>query len=232
MHGTQRPGLRTFSRSRSAGTSRRTGFIVGLKAEARILRALGHTGVGGGTPAGAEAAAEALVAAGATELVSFGLAGGLDPALRPGDVVIPTAVLCNGERYDADPGLVRRLGGATTNTLLAGAVVAATADAKAALFQASGAAAIDLESGAVARVAQRHKLPFAVLRVICDPASRDLPPAALAALDGRGAIRAVHVLAAIARNPKQIPALIRLARDAQAAQTILRAAVRDLYRLP
>ncbi len=51
----------------------RLGVITGLEAEARLARRLGRTEPGGGTPAGAEAAAERLVAAGATALISFGL---------------------------------------------------------------------------------------------------------------------------------------------------------------
>jgi len=39
------------------------------------------------------------VAQGATALVSFGLAGGLDPALIPGAVVVPAEVMEDGQRY-------------------------------------------------------------------------------------------------------------------------------------
>jgi adenosylhomocysteine nucleosidase len=105
--------------------------------------------------------------------------------------------------------------------------VAHAAD-KARLFAATGAAVVDMESGAVAAVATAAGLPFAVLRVVCDPAGRDLPPAALVALDGDGAIAALGVLASLLRHPGQIPALLRLARDAAAARTGLRALVREV----
>ena len=50
----------------------------------------------------AAAAAEALVDAGVTALMTFGLAGGLDPALRTGSVVIPCDLLsADGARYTA-----------------------------------------------------------------------------------------------------------------------------------
>ena len=69
------------------------GFITGLTAEARIAaRCGGLLRAGGGTPAGAERAARQLVAEGAGALVSFGLAGGLDPALRPGALVVPARI--------------------------------------------------------------------------------------------------------------------------------------------
>ena len=66
-----------------------------------------------------------------------------------------------------------------------------------------------------------HGLPFAVLRVICDPAERDLPPAALAALDASGAIGLARVVRSVIGRPGQLPALLRLAADAAAARRAL-----------
>jgi adenosylhomocysteine nucleosidase len=176
---------------------------------------------GGGTPDGAAAAAAWLLDHGATGLVSFGLAGGLDPVLRPGQVVIPPVVLSGGRSYCADANLAARFGGFTPHAYLAGTVVAATAIAKHDLRASTGAQAIDLESGAVAAVAESRDVPFAVVRAICDPAERDLPPAALAALDPAGAIGLMRVLASVLRHPRQIPALFALARDAAAARRTL-----------
>ena len=80
----------------------------------------------------------------------------------------------------------------------------------------------------MARVAARHHLPFAVLRAICDPAERDLPPAALVALDQAGAIGLWRVLVSLARAPQQLPGLLALARDAAAARRALLAATRAI----
>jgi adenosylhomocysteine nucleosidase len=207
----------------------RIGFVTGLKAEAALLRNAGFmVGVGGGEPAGAQAAAQALVAKGAVCLVSFGLAGGLNPALPPGVVLVPPAVIEAGESFACDPDLLAWLGGATARPILAGAQIAVTMAQKSALFAASHADAIDLESGAVARVAAANNLPFAVLRAIADPASRSLPPAAMIALDAGGAIGFSRVLASVFANPRQIPALLALAKDAQAARKALLASVRKL----
>jgi len=191
---------------------------VGLEAEARIARRLGSVAVGGGLPAGAEAAAERLVTQGVRGLVSFGLAGGLDPGLHPGDVVVPTAVLEGDHEYAVDPTLAEALGGRMPARALAGDAVLADAAAKQAAWHRTGAAIVDLESGAVARVADRHRLPFAVLRAVCDPAARGLPPAALAALGATGRIGLGRVLASLLRQPAQLPALLLLARDAGRAR--------------
>ncbi len=96
----------------------------------------------------------------------------------------------------------------------------------------SGADAIDLESGPVANVAHQAGLPFAVLRAICDPAERNLPPAALAALDHHGVIGLRCVLASLLRNRTQFPALIILARDAYVARSALIQRVKTIRGAP
>jgi adenosylhomocysteine nucleosidase len=197
------------------------GIVVGLAAEARIARWFGDVAIGGGGPVGAAAAAESLVARGARALLSFGVAGGLDPRLEPGDIVVPAFVLDRGQVYFADAELCRALGGTTVDALLAGDAVVADADEKRLLSAHTGASAVDLESGAVARVAHRHGLPFAVLRAVCDPAHRSLPPMALAAVNGSGKIRALSVLGSIVARPRHIPALLWLARDAALARRAL-----------
>lgn len=230
----------------------RCGAVTGLRAEARIAEPLGMVAAGGGWPAGAEAAAERLVAAGATALVSFGLCGGLAPGAT--GIVVPRRVLVayasanplpqgegaatrppvkgggRGEGWAANAELSGLLGPATHESLLAGHNIARTAAEKAALFAATGASAIDLESGAVAAVAARHGLPFAVLRAVCDPAEFDLPPAALLALDAQGGIRPWRVAGSIAAEPRQIPALLALGRAAAAARAALIRRVAEVVR--
>jgi adenosylhomocysteine nucleosidase len=197
-------------------------IVTGLMAEARIAARLGcPVAAGGGTPWGAEQAAERLVAAGATSLISFGLAGGLDADFRPGALLVPIAVVEAGRIRPTNAALAERLGGWFGGMLYAGSDIAATAGQKAALARTTLCGAIDLESGAVARVAERHGLPFAVLRAICDPADRDLPPAALSALDAKGAISSLRVAGSILRRPWQIPPLIALGRDAGLARRAL-----------
>jgi adenosylhomocysteine nucleosidase len=202
------------------------GVVVGLTAEARVARRrFSHVAVGGGTVAGAEAAARGLVGQGVRGLLSFGLAGGLDPMLRPGALVVPEAVVSDGRTFPTDPGLVQAGG---SGWLLGYDVVVATAAAKRRLFVASGCRAVDLESGAVARVADEAGLPFAVVRAICDPAERDLPPAALSALSDAGAIGVLRVIGSVLARPGQVPALLALGRDAAAGRKRLVGWVRGL----
>jgi adenosylhomocysteine nucleosidase len=211
----------------------RFGIVVGLPIEARIVRHLGWpVAIGGGTAVGAEAAANILVEQGCIGLISFGLAGGLDPTLRPGALIVPSAVITGGKRYASDPNLSRMLGGSTPHLMLGADAIVASVEEKRRQRGQTGASAVDLESGAVARVAFMQNVPFAVLRAICDPAERALPPAALVALSTHGGIKPWRVLASIAAHPLQLPALLTLVADAAAARRSLIARVKRVGQAP
>ena len=194
-------------------------FIVGLRAEARLVE--GHIFVGGGGAEGATRAVALSLAAGATALVSFGLAGGLSPSIRPGALVVPRSVVSNTGIFHADAALSAALGGFSADLLLAESSAVTSAAAKARLWCFTRAEAVDLESGAVAQGAAQAGVPFAVLRAVCDPAWRDLPPAALAALDQAGVIGLARVLGSVLRQPGQVGGLLALARDAGRARRAL-----------
>jgi len=201
----------------------RPGFLAGLTAEIALLKHTGHLAeAGGGTPAGAAAAVQRLIGQGATAIISFGLAGGLRPGLAPGTLIIPTAILDGADSFPTDPALTEALGGATGHIIAGAATIISTAAAKAALFAATGADAVDLESVAAARAG----LPFAALRAIADPAERDLPPAALTALKPGGQIDLVGILLNVLADPRQIPALIRVGQDTEKAKQMLKASVK------
>jgi adenosylhomocysteine nucleosidase len=209
------------------------GIVVGLAAEARIARRLGwKVAIGGGTTAGAQAAARRLIDEGSDALVSFGLAGALDPALRPGVLIVPSAVIVDGVSRSTDRELSHMLGGATVHVLLGADAVAASVAEKRILHDRTSAAAIDLESGAVARVAVACGVPFAALRVVCDPADRALPPAALVALKTRGRIAIWRVVVSLAIRPGQLPTMLALAADAVVARRSLIARVRQIAPVP
>jgi len=187
-------------------------IACGLVREARILAQPGMSAIpGGGDAARLEAALEAQVA-GATMLLSCGIGGALDPALKAGDVVVH---LPSGE-WRAGP-LQRALPRAHFGDIVGQDHICATAADKAMLYAATSARAVDMESHVAARVAARHGLPFAAIRAISDSAYETLPAAALVGMNPDGSMALGRVLWSLARAPSQLPALIRTGRGAEAA---------------
>ncbi|TLU72078.1 phosphorylase family protein [Lichenicoccus roseus] len=216
----------------SSSASDRIGFLVGLSAEARLLRPLGAgvaVEVSGATAQGAQAAVVRLIAAGAGALVSFGIAAGLDPDLRPGTVLVPSRIVVPGAGgmtdYFTNLALCARLGGVTRGALLHSDSAVDTPDEKRARFEASQCVALDMESGILAEAASRAGLPFAALRAVCDPAGSGLPPAALVALGSDGRMLPGAIARSLLRRPYQVPALVGLGYHAALARRALKARI-------
>ncbi|GAA0323232.1 hypothetical protein GCM10009087_36920 [Sphingomonas oligophenolica] len=123
--------------------------------------------------------------------------------------------------------LATQIPSAQVGTITGSDTIVATAAQKQALHAKTGALAVDMESHIAARVAARHNLPFAIIRVISDSADEALPPAALAGMKPDGSMALGAVLASLARNPAQLPALIRTGIHAGRAFAELRR-VRDV----
>jgi hopanoid-associated phosphorylase len=204
--------------------------IVGLAAEARIAAApRAATLISGGRREQIAADLEAAVAMGAKRLLSFGVAGAIAPTLRPGDLIVARGLRVGQSRAACDPdwreGMLGSLRGwaagakaaLVEDDILGVDAVVADPGAKARLFAATRAAAVDMESAEVARAAARHGLPFAILRAVADPAERALPPAALVAMRADGGIDLSAMMASLARRPGQLPELARLAFDSRRA---------------
>jgi adenosylhomocysteine nucleosidase len=106
---------------------------------------------------------------------------------------------------------------ACTGAIHADGTMIATVAEKRALHAATGAIAADMESHIAARVAARHNLPFAIIRVISDAADRDLPRAVQVGMTSDGGMAPGAVILDLLRDPRQLPALIRVAIDAERA---------------
>ncbi len=200
---------------------------TGLEAEAKIARRAGLSAVVG---AGNHRRTVAIVEEAATRakcLVSFGIAGALAPSLKPGDIVLSTEVIDDDRSWLSSERLRPQISdlalelGAFEGPVLGAQLVIATKADKRRAWQQTGAIAVDLESIVVARAAAALGIPFVVLRAIADPASRELPPAALVPLadDGRPAL--AQVLASVVRRPQQLPTLLGVAREARQALAAL-----------
>jgi adenosylhomocysteine nucleosidase len=214
----------------------RLGIITGISSEAQCLAGapadpslhreipLFRSAFG---PAAAARAAQDLIEQGVEGLASAGIAGGLDPALRAGDLILPREVVGPERIYPVDPlwhdGLAGRLGGTIEQGRLLGVdVTIAGVAEKAALAKQYDARAVDMESHAVARVAAAAGLPFLAVRVVADPAGRTIPRAALQAVGPDGSLRPSAAIGALMLRPWELVGCLRLFADERAALRSLR----------
>jgi adenosylhomocysteine nucleosidase len=125
-------------------------------------------------------------------IISAGFCGALDPELRVGDVV-------RDRIHSSDR-------------------VAVTASEKSSLREKTGAAAVDMESAAIAQKAAEWGVPFFMVRAVSDRASEDMPLDFNEYRDAAGRFsRARIALAALTRPFTAIPALLRLDRNCRIA---------------
>jgi adenosylhomocysteine nucleosidase len=206
-------------------------IVTGLYSEARIAAGVGMTVIcSSSDPDQLRAQLDAFDHASVRGIISFGIAGGLDPSLKAGDLVVASEIMTTDTRWVTAPALSESLVEGTNigrRRIVGGAIVGAeeiilNPRDKSMLHKETGATAVDMESHIAAAYAAAVGLPFAALRVINDPASRSLPALALNALKPNGDICARKVLRGVARRPTVIPSLMRTAHDFNRAIKTLR----------
>lgn len=159
-------------------------------------------------------------------MLSFGVAGGLDPGLLSGTLVLADSVVDpDGGRFPTD----RHLHSAVAEDLRAAKIDYVIGPAlgvdeailhpgpKQLLFEGTKALCVDMESHAVIRVAREQGAPCIVIRVIADSAAHTLPDVAMAAVGAKGNIRYGALAARLARQPSEMADLFRLWRISRPA---------------
>ena len=169
-------------------------MLAPLRLEARALRAgapdLAVDVCGVGFRRARRAVARATER-GADTIVMAGFCGALNPDLAPGDLVVATDVRAGGRsfRSPAAADLLARLPGARRAVIASSPHPTISGRARRRLW-ATGAHAVDMESGALAEGA--GDVPWAVLRAVLDAPGRE-PWRPLATLAGfRAASRALR----------------------------------------
>ena len=219
----------------------RIGIVTGLAAEVNCLkRSSAATPTktldppliycAGANTARARDCARRLVAEGAQALLSFGVAGGCDPAYDPGDLIVAESVLST----DATPVRCDEAWRERFTRCIAGQISASVAPIfgsrkaittpreKRALFENHGVATVDMESAGVAAFAASAGVPFLAIRAVADPADGNIPQAALASISPDGHTRALPVLRSLLRTPQHGFSLLKLASDSGRALRCLR----------
>ncbi len=213
----------------------RLGVITGLTREADCLTdtpaasfiSLRCTGT---RPGRAGKIANEFIAEGCDGLISFGTAGGLAPQVPVGTLIVADAVVdSSGRRFETAVDWRKRLVGSLENegNLLEGTVFGSetaltTPSAKTALYDATGALAVDMESHEIAAAANESGVPLLVVRAVSDTSGQAVPEWLLAGINDDGGIRYGAVITGLMRRPWDIAALLALAGDSNRALRTLR----------
>jgi adenosylhomocysteine nucleosidase len=189
-------------------------------------------------------AARWLVREGVTALVCVGVAGGLHPGLRPGQLVLCEKVVEDqgagkgSGAWEAD-GFGTELAYTTLSahgirirkgTVVTTKTAVLSARQKSLLYRKTQGLAVDMESAAVARAAAESNLPFLALRAVCDPQERTLDRGLADCLDQGGRIQFFVLLKNLLLKPSLVSDLPPLTRDFALALSALRRAWQVLLR--
>lgn len=164
-------------------------------------------------------------------VVSFGVAGALDPRLTFGDVVVSSSVTTDtGEKFATDSHLSMRISTILTNgglKVYSGPMYSTTveqddASGKLAIFGSSGAISVDMESNGAAEFASKYGLPLVVLRTISDPQTFTLPSVVKRAINPDGTLNISEVIGGLLAHPSEISALVTTAEGSERAFHSLR----------
>lgn len=210
---------------------------VELAAATRRLDGACRSAALGIGPERAARAMAALLAPGPVPVVvEAGLAGGLEPALRRGDVIVCRSVVRAGssERWELDRALAGRALSALSRAGVAAREVevvetpriVARAGDKRALHESTRAVAVSMETAAIAGASTGT--PHLAIRVIFDTVDEDLVLTD-ELIDGEGRVRAGALARTLARRPTTTVALVRSGIRARAALGALGRAVAAVW---
>ena len=160
-------------------------------------------------------------------ILLLGVAGGLDPSLKVGQVVAAARVF-DGEHPAPPPdpaGLaaMTTLGIPTAAVITVPRIVTRPRD-KARLWQNLGGerpAVVDLESAALAHAAATAGVPYLILRAVSDGAHDTLPPFLARCQRTDGSTNQAKVALAALLSPRSIPELLRLRRRVERCSAAL-----------
>lgn len=168
------------------------------------------------------AVAQAIDAHHPARLILLGFSGGLQPSLTTGHTITATTILTTqGQAIDLT-GPLPRLHHADDShdpatTLLTSDEIICDPAQKQSLGKQHRAAAVDLESFHVAKLAADRQVPLTIIRAISDPADFALPATIGNWIHDDGSPSIMKVLGSLLRNPFLLPVLLRLRKHTRIA---------------
>lgn len=189
----------------------------------------------GAGPENAAKTSELLIDKGAKRLISWGCAAALSAELKPGDLILPLSLKPQDQvtlsiENSWLNNTINKLSSLNpiTGLLAESITIVATTSDKKLIHNQTGAVALDMESIAVAQVAQKNNFPMLVIRCIADSVDMSLPKAVSYALNKQGDVILSKLLWFLLCHPGELPGLIQLGLHFNAAKNKLKLVANQL----
>jgi len=168
----------------------------------------------------AAAATQRLLQHDIDALISWGVAGAIDPELKVGDMLISETVFYRDKKFTSSlswfNNIIKELQSKFSNVrsglIVSNTEICSSIENKQSLYKNTGAVAVDMESGAIAEIAYSKKIDFITIRAISDDANTIIPGVVLNNTDPLGRPDLFPFLFSCIKQPGQIIDLFKLAK--------------------
>lgn len=198
---------------------KKVGFVTGINSEAKILESSNAiVFCSNMMPRNVVSGTKKLISQGADLIISFGLAGALDPGLKSGSIIISTQVLTPSyKKISCNPSLGIKIfnlkkskSGVYFRPIVGSNYPITSATEKKKIFKNSKAAAVDMETHIAAQIAQKQRVPFLAIRSICDTANQNLPDFVATIIKNQKKLNILQVLRLIVSRPSELKKFSKL----------------------
>jgi len=177
--------------------------------------------ISGSNPNRAGELARAQIEAGCSGLISFGVAGAIDPSLNSGDLIVADQILTleggvlqtSNQWRSQFVKLAVGFENVFTGPMFGIDFILKKASQKKEIFSRTSALAVDMESHQIGRVANDNCVPFLVVRAILDSAIMDIPESAINIIDYNGKPKLLSILLKLIKRPEDFSKLFTLSRS-------------------
>ena len=191
--------------------SLKIGIVVGLKSEEKSIPKNNNIFVARGYGQEAYGAAKKVLKNNIDLIISFGLAGGMNPEIKNSDIIIPKKIFNEKFRFyktssffnsylekKCKEKVISKVNLITSQKILNKKMNTSLIDA------------VDMEADFVFKAAREHKVAFSSVKVIFDDLKNPIPNFLISTINTKGQLKSLNLFFLILKKPYRIKNLIEI----------------------
>ena len=191
--------------------SLKIGIVVGLKSEERSIPKNNNIFVARGYGQEAYKAAKKVLKNNIDLIISFGLAGGMNPKIKNSEIIIPKKIFNEKFKFHktsyffnsylekkCKEKVISKVNLITSQKILNKKMNTSLIDA------------VDMEADFVFKAAREHNVPFSSVKVIFDDLKNPIPNFLISTINTKGQLKALNLFFLILKKPYRIKNLIEI----------------------